>query len=140
MKIGGLPVRDAKESVTIKINAADVKNGNRKDAGGCAAALACKRQFHATDARVHIGRIYIKQDKEWVRYVTPESLRTEIIAFDRGGEFFPTEHKLRKVPPADMLGKRRKGSNRWKRGPHKTKAKHPARYICAGVRKHGANI
>lgn len=135
MKIAGLPVKDAKRPATIRINRRDVNRGNKKDPGGCAAALACLREFHCTDARVHLGRTYVKMGNEWRRYQTPQSLRAEIVAFDRGGHFAPGEYVLGK-PSAKAMGKRQ-GSDK---DTHKGKRKWRAPYhVTVGVRHHGAN-
>jgi hypothetical protein len=85
MKINGVKVLDARKPCAITIKAVDVKNGNTKDPGGCAAALACLREFKTTKARVHIGRVYVLTGDHWSRFKTPDALRSEIIAFDRGG-------------------------------------------------------
>src|SRR5262249_36742408 len=85
MKIAGKLVRNAKKPVTLIITSNDVKKGAAKDPGACAAALACMRQLGATEARVHVGRTYIKIEDEWMRYNTPVALQKEIVAFDRGG-------------------------------------------------------
>lgn len=136
MKINGWPVVDATHGIKLTISERDVSNGKTKNPGSCAAALACQRLFHTADSRVHIGRVYIKNEKKkcWVRYFTPRSLRTEIIAFDRGGAFEPGEYTLAKSNPADRLGAFRKT------GPKTGKAKKRAHYhTTVGIRQHGAN-
>ena len=94
MKISGLRVVDAKRDQTIRITNRDVKKGGVKDPATCAAALACRRDLQSAEAQVHIGRTYVKQGRKWVRYVTPASLKYEIVAFDRGGKFEPGEYVL----------------------------------------------
>lgn len=94
MKLNG-PISDAKKSVHITISPRDCKRGSTKDPGSCAAALACKRDLHATDTRIHIGRSYLRIDGKWQRFRTSQALRSEIIAFDRGGEF---KHLLKTIP------------------------------------------
>lgn len=123
MKIDGLPVLDATKKVVISIGNSDIKNGNSKDPAGCAAARACVRQLQGVEqARVHLGRIYLKIGKRWLRYQTPDAIRSEVIAFDRGGSFEPgdyviapmclahrsTDRHLNKNRPA---GKKRKGES-----------------------------
>src|SRR5882672_10461302 len=93
MEINGKKVVDARTSAKIAITDHDVKDGANKNPSGCAAALAAKRDVKdCISARVHIGRVYIEMPTRWVRYMTPESLRTEIIAFDRGGTFQPGQY------------------------------------------------
>lgn len=134
MKINGVNVVDASKKIVLHISPRDVAKGDNKNPSACAAAQACLRQLHADDARVHIGRTYLKIDNKWVRYRTSKALRSEIVAFDRGGKFMPGEYTLEPMPPSDRLGrKKEKGPKLQKRGPRR-------RYhIVAGIREHGAN-
>lgn len=84
--IDDIPVIDAKRPLTLHINPADCKGADPQRPSTCAAAKAIKRELQAIDCRVHLSRVYIRQnDGNWQRYRTPKSLRTEIVAFDRGG-------------------------------------------------------
>jgi hypothetical protein len=133
MKINGTPVVDAPHNVKLTITAADIRKGDTKDPGACAAAQACMRQLHAKAARVHIGRTYLLIDKKWMRFQTPGDLRSEIVAFDRGGTFEPGEYHLAAMSPANKLGKRQ-GSNK----PKKNRIKRAKPHIITGIRAHGA--
>lgn len=113
--IDGLPVMDAKHGITITVTEADVAKADVKRPEGCAAARAINREMHALEARVHLGRVYVKTNKDhWVRFMTPRSLRGEIIAFDRGGTFEPGEYTLYAPSPKERLTGKRAG------GPDKT--------------------
>lgn len=107
MEINGKKVVDAKSRATIKITQRDVTEGDNKNPSGCAAAIAAKRLDDCISARVHIGRVYIEQKDRWVRYETPDSLRTEIISFDRGGIFDPGEYTLLPPIPAEVRARNR---------------------------------
>lgn len=99
MEIAGKKVVDAKRPAKIIVTKRDTEVGDNKNPSSCAAALAAKRDIpECLSSRVHIGRVYIEHKDKWVRYMTPRSLRTEIVAFDRGGSFQPGEYELR--PPA----------------------------------------
>ncbi len=101
MEIAGKKVVDATKPATIHITKHDAKVGDNKNPSGCAAAIAAKRDIaDCLSARVHIGRVYIEQKNKWIRYQTPDSLRSEIIAFDRGGSFQPGVYQLRPVAPS----------------------------------------
>src|SRR5262245_60716231 len=100
MKIDGLPVVDALRSVILHINKGDVAKGRKKSPSKCAAPLARIREFKVKEARVHLGRTYVRVNDKWIRYLTPHSLRSEMIAFDRGGSFDPGEHRLMKMQPS----------------------------------------
>src|ERR1700742_1850454 len=95
MEINGKRVVDAIKPITIHITQRDTKEGDNKNPSSCAAARAVKRDVvECVSARVHIGRVYVETPKKWIRYNTPDALRTEIIAFDRGGTFAPGQYKL----------------------------------------------
>jgi hypothetical protein len=100
MKIEGLPVKDAKTSVVLRITDGDVKKGRVKNPLECAAALACRRQLGASEAQVHVTRTYVRFNGGWTRYITPAALRSEIVAFDRGGRFEPGDYILKKMAPS----------------------------------------
>lgn len=94
-EIDGKPIIDAKRSVTLHITNADIKKSDPKKPENCAAANCIKRELHADEVRVHLSRIYIRANQgNWQRYSTPQALRSEIIAFDRGGSFAPGEYIL----------------------------------------------
>ena len=132
MEINGKPVVDAKKSVKINITERDVETGNNKNPGSCAAAKAAKHSLKCISARVHIGRVYIEQEKQWVRYTTPAALRTEIVAFDKGGSFQPGEYKLSAMAPSAT--EYRHGSTTNKNGSKITKR--PRKRLIARVKQH----
>jgi hypothetical protein len=110
--IDGLPVLDAKKPITLHINNNDIAKADRKEPADCAVARACRREIHAKEVRVHLGRVYLKTKAgSWTRYLTPKSMRDEIIAFDRGGSFEAGTFVLAPPTPSKTLG-RRKGSNK----------------------------
>lgn len=113
MKIDGMKVVDAKRKLKLEISNDDVKQGKTKEPGTCAAAKACLRQVKDIKAvRVHLSRVYMKiedkQGEKWVRYLTPDPLRNEIIAFDRGGTFEPGQYTLNWVQPSTQFGVKKK--------------------------------
>lgn len=148
MDINGKRVVDATKPVTINITPRDIANGDNKNPSGCAAARAAKHSIEeCISARVHVGRVYIEQDKKWVRYNTPDSLRQEIIAFDRGGTFAPGEYTLRPLSANEKpegRAKKRGEKNRNRPGPSHTKSPRKMiarvkRHEVTGIRPKGAN-
>lgn len=135
MTIMGKPVVNATKPIKLVISAADVRNGQTKDPGACAAAKACTHLEGVEAARVHLGRTYILKGKKWIRYMTSLSLRSEIVAFDRGGEFAAGTYYLLKPTPYRSQGKRQ-GSDTFEKG-HGKKLSRPY-HITTGVRVHGA--
>lgn len=129
MQIDGKPVIDTRKKIVLTITPRDVANGKKKAADCCAAAKACVRQFGAKSARVYTSRVYIEMPEHWLRFHTPESLRTEIVSFDRGHAFEPGEYPLTPMQKSKATGKRQ-GSNTPKR-----RAKRRAPYhIVKGIR------
>lgn len=109
--IDGLPIMDAKKPVTLIINKNDVAKANPKEPADCAVARACRRELHVKEVRVHLGRVYLRQNEgNWLRYMTPRYLRSEIIAFDRGGSFAPGEYTLSAPQPSHRATGKRHGS------------------------------
>lgn len=151
MEINGKKVVDAKKPATIRITPKDVAAGDNKNPSSCAAARAAKHSIEdCISARVHIGRVYIEQKDRWVKYQTPQALRTEIIAFDKGGSFQPGEYTLKAIPPGETAAYKKE----WSRGQTNRNVMGPAakknprktlrvakikRHEVTGIRPKGAN-
>ena len=145
MKIDGIEVVDARKPLSLKIGKKDIGRGSVKNPYVCAAARAIMRQVpNATQAKVHMSKIYIKTGKKWTRYQAPASLRTEIVSFDRGGAFEAGEYLLAPVPSAQRYTPEKAGHYReWlaktdngsKLLRPKTKKRRAAHQV-AGIREH----
>lgn len=136
MDIAGKKVINAVKPVVLEVTGADIKTGTNKNPSQCAAAQACLRQLKVVSARVHVGRTYIELSNHWVRYLTPPSLKSEIVAFDRGGTFEPSTHVLGAIPPAKATGKKQSHS---KHASTPKKKRKRAYHITTGIRERGAN-
>jgi hypothetical protein len=142
--IGGKPVINARKRLRVRITAKDVQTAKTRDPGACAAAKALIRTVPGcVAARVHLGRTYILTNKgNWSRYKTPDALRSEIVALDRGGKFEPGDYELRPLPPSAMFPKSRAKSgsdtNRNKNASSPTKRPRKL-HVMTGVRPRGAN-
>jgi len=135
-EINGLPIVNATKKLILNITPKDIKTAKPKRPDCCVVAQACKRELHAQEARVHLGRVYLKLDnKKWLRFLTPGSLRSEIIAFDRGGDFSLGEHVLGRIGPVKASGKRQ-GTNKDRnlKAPQKRKKLAGPRHVVTGVR------
>lgn len=146
MEINGKKVVDARSPLKIIVTDDDAKKGANKNPSGCAAARAILRSYKeegVIGARVHLGRVYVEHKDKFVRYTTPENLRTEIITFDRAKtvQFMPGTYTLRPMAPSNRLGlsdsrhKNQSSGTRW--GKRKKIAR--AIHQVEGVRAHGAN-
>lgn len=154
MEINGKKVVDATKRAAIYITQTDTVKGANKDPGACAAARAAKRDIvDCLSARVHIGRVYVEHKDKWVRYFTPDRLRTEIVAFDRGGTFAPGKYELLPPSPCERENVRRTSAQRLKdlaaidpnrpnhvkRSRKTLKVAKIKRHAVSGVRPSGAN-
>jgi hypothetical protein len=158
MEINGKKVVDATSKATIHITPLDATKGANKDPAACAAARAAKRDItDCLSARVHIGRVYVEHKNKWVRYFTPDALRTEIIAFDRGGTFQPGDYTLMPPSPRETEEARKSARskaqrekdrsfidpnrpNHLKRARKTLKVAKIKRHEVTGIRPKGANI
>lgn len=88
LEIDGLPVKDAKKSIRLEIMRDDILNARKKNSNCCAVAKACTRGLNVKAVKVHLTRVYLNTDgKCFTRYIVSGAMRSEIIAFDRGGRF-----------------------------------------------------
>jgi hypothetical protein len=104
-KLDGLKVVDATEDLELRILPKDVKASKKKDPENCAAAVACKRTYHR-DVKVFMSRMYVKDSKHkrWIRYIVPEAVAREIVAFDRGSEFMADNYLFKAPSENSRLG------------------------------------
>lgn len=136
-EIDGKPVFDAKKPLILKVNANDVAKADPKEPADCAVARACRREMHAKEVRVHLGRVYVRMNEgNWTRYLTPKAMRQEIITFDRGGSFEPGEFTLSPPMSRAATGKQQGTSRRkYKNGSsNPNRKKRPAPHIVTNVR------
>lgn len=126
LKLDGLPVIDATSPIKLHIELVDIKGARKNDPAQCAAAKAIARTMK-TDAKVFVSRTYVKakDGKKWVRYMTPENVSREVIAFDRGSSFEPGEYQFPKPSKGNELGADRGRS--YNNGPDSTPR--PKRFI-----------
>lgn len=107
-------VHDATKGITIEVTKHDAATSAKKDHKTCAAAVACKRQMHLDGVIISRAIAYMVKGTVATRYVLPESLAREVIAFDRGGSFEPGEYTLKKPDKHILIGTKRKGRNNTK--------------------------
>jgi hypothetical protein len=139
MKLLGIEVRDATKPVLLRIRPADTKTG-KKDPEACAAAKAAKRLRGVLEARIYRTRSYLLHrnskgpGKHWKRYITPASIRTEIVSFDRGAEFDPGDYRLRPIGNSGKLGSYKKHKET---GTGKKHGRRSLPHIVRGIREQG---
>jgi hypothetical protein len=105
LEIDGLPVKDAKKSIRLEIMREDIANARKKNPNCCAVAKACTRGLNVKAVKVHLTRLYLNTDgKCFTRYIVGGAMRSEIIAFDRGGKFQPGMYNLAVPDKTKALG------------------------------------
>lgn len=136
MKIKGRPVTTPRKPIMITITPSDVRQGAERNADACAAAVALCRQLHCDEAKVHLSRTYIRKGATWERYNTPPALRSEIVAFDRGGAFMPGKYVLTPVSESQLPGKREQRNHMAPKKKKNSKAPKRAKvHVTTGVRE-----
>lgn len=140
MKIKSIPVANATKPINLIITKKDVRLAKDKDPAHCVAARACVRQMGCAEARIHLARTYIRVANRWLRFKTSKALRSEIIAFDRGGKFEPGEYQLQPLTRAEIkqLGSQQGSRDKTDRNKRRKKRLRAAPHIIHGVRQHGA--
>ena len=91
-------VVDSKSTLAVEVTSSDVHNSKRKNHTECAMATACRRMFSADGMIIGKQTVYLIKGTKAVRFGIPESVRKEIVAFDRGASFEPGSYQLSKPP------------------------------------------
>jgi len=89
-------VTDARAPVQIEVTARDTKTSKKKKHAECALAKACQRTWNLDGAVVTRSMVYLVKDKQALRYLLPQTVTREIVAFDRGASFAPGVYTLTK--------------------------------------------
>lgn len=124
-------VYDATEPLMIEVTSKDCDNKAVKNHTECAMAVALKRQEHATSVIVARRTAYVIKGQTAYRYGVGESIKSEIVSFDRGAVFEPGLYKM--VMPSHKLGES-KGRGKPGRGDGTTEQKR-FKHITDNVRE-----
>lgn len=87
-------VEDATEPMEIEVTKTDAASKAVKSHKACAMAVACVRKFHLQDVIISRRVAYLIRRNVATRYMLPERITREVVAFDRGGAFAPGEYTL----------------------------------------------
>lgn len=96
-------VEDATDAIEIEVTKADAASKAVRNHQACAMAVACKRKFHLQDIIISRSVAYLIRRNVATRYILPEHVSREVVAFDRGGSFAPGTYTLNAPPLADRL-------------------------------------
>ena len=103
--INGRECIDATKSITLNITKNDCTLASRKDHANCVISRACMKRT-GSDVLVYVSRVYIKQTYSdiWERYIVTNTLRTQVVAFDQGGDFLEGTYTLNAPGSCKRLG------------------------------------
>ena len=112
-----LPIVDAKKHIEVSLTNRDIRNSSMQDPTSCAFAKACRRKEDVVSAYFFLTTAYLQFENRLERYVLPPSMRSEIVAFDRGGPSAMEAGIYRLSPPGKTkrIGKKQSSSVKsWK--------------------------
>lgn len=96
---------DSTIPVEVSVSKRDCDNAEKLNPSECALARAAKRELHADGVIIGMSSSYVIKGKMAVRFHTPESVRREIVSFDRHQDFAPGDYYLSPKSPTSQLGK-----------------------------------
>jgi hypothetical protein len=112
--VTGKPIVDATEPLVTYVKKVDLRNAQKGDPLNCAHAKALTRQEDAQSVHVYRSKILIEYPDKVVRYQTPNRIREDTIAFDRGAprKFMEGEYTLYPPSKSQRLGADKRKSTR----------------------------
>ena len=97
----------ARQPVLVDVRQQDCDEGKKLQTSECALAKATKRQFKADGVAIRLSDSFIIKGNTAIRFKTPETVKREIVSFDRHKDFAPGSYRLSATPPDwDKPGKR----------------------------------
>ena len=100
-------VTDATVPVEVSVAARDCKQGQQTNPSECALARAARRELKVDGVIIGLSSSYLIRGTTALRFDTPESVKREIVSFDRHGDFAPGEYYLTPKSPSCRLGEAR---------------------------------
>lgn len=89
----------AKKHVIVEVSSKDCKEGKGFQTNECALAKAAKRQFKADGVAIRLSDSFVIKGKTAIRFMTPETVKRELVSFDRHHDFAPGIYRLSPAPP-----------------------------------------
>ncbi len=99
-------VVDATRNAAIEVTMKDVRSAAVRQHDACAFAVACKHKFHLDGVIISRSVAYLVKGDTARRFMLPESVKHEIVSFDRGAGFAVGKYALQSVPKSSHLGSR----------------------------------
>ena len=114
---------DSAVPIEVDVKSEDCREARRLDPTECALARAAKRELKADGVVIGISTSYVIKGDRAVRFATPESVRREIVSFDRHQDFAPGNYHLPPKSPSNRLGETHKCKDKRKRHDDASKKK-----------------
>lgn len=125
-------VSDADEDLLLEVTDKDERTAAKKDHTQCALAVACKRSEHADGVIISVHAAYVIKGDKATRFALPESVKREVVSFDRGAKFAPGDYTLKAPSKSQRLGARTERNTHATTRPHKSRRSKP--HITDGIR------
>lgn len=110
---------DATDPVEVSVEARDCKNAQKLQPAECALARAARRELKMDQVIIGMTSSYLIKGDTAIRFATPESVRREIVSFDRHGDFAPGDYHLVPQRPSQRFGVERPRSENKTGGKYK---------------------
>lgn len=102
-------VINATKPVVVEVRPRDCAEGKKFQTSECALAKATKRQFKADGVAIRMTDSFIVKGDTAIRFLTPETVKREIVSFDRHKDFAAGSYRLCATPP--IWGRRNRSPN-----------------------------
>lgn len=90
----GLKIVEAKKPLLLEVRGMDIARATKKDPQSCGFARACKRSHKVKAAYFFRTTAWLEYSDRIVRYILPQSMQREIVAFDRNQTMAPGLYQL----------------------------------------------
>lgn len=89
----------ATKPVLVDVRARDCEEGKSYQTDECALAKAAKRQFKADGVAIRLSDSFVIKGKTAIRFSTPDTVKRELVSFDRHKDFAPGSYRLSPARP-----------------------------------------
>lgn len=107
-------VVDSTKSMEVEVAERDVETAKKKKEDCCAMAKACERKDGVDGAIIKTTCAFIIKGNTAIKFFVPNSVKQEIISFDRHGDFRTGTYYLGPVPKSHLTSSKRGAGNHTK--------------------------
>jgi len=121
----GLPMKNATQPVIVVVTQHDVVYSRKANSKDCALACASRRIPGVKRGFFFRTTAWLERDDGFFRYALPQSVQSEIVAFDRSKQFAPGAYRLAPSTKTQSGPSGRSGNTLKRSGRKKPTLKHP---------------